>query len=224
MNQGVKKFVLAILLVSMALMLCSCGKEKRAFEVSKAAYNNINSAYQTVEVMGGDIYTAWRLGIYEKDEMSIELLADELSLSEDDLEKGFSTLLVDIGMQDLLDMEVDLDTFFTLFEDEMFSVCVEIVKQAYTANGKIQFTQDCLREAKSQMKALGEDYSDYEHYPSLKGYYAVTNSFFDFCQNPTGSFEQMETTINDYRNEARNYINDLDYIFEDEIEAETTDA
>ena len=224
MNQNVKKFLSVMLLAGMVLMMCSCGKEKKAFEASKLAYDNINSAYQTVEVISEDIYTAWQLGIYEKDEMSIELLADELSLSKDDLEKGFSALLADLGMKDLLDVNVDLDTFFILFEDEMFSICVKIVQEAYTANGKIQFTQDCLREAKNQMKTLGEKYSDYEHYPSLKGYYATTNSFFDFCQDPTGSFEQMTTTINDYRNEARNYINDLDYILEDEIEAETADV
>lgn len=46
-------------------------------------------------------------------------------------------------------------------------------------------------------------------------YYTSTSSFFEFCQNPTGSFEQVVNTINDYKNEARDYKNDLDYIFED---------
>lgn len=75
--------------------------------------------------------------------------------------------------------------------------------------------QTALNTAKEQMKELSDKYSDYEHYPNLKGYYTTTSSFFDFCQNPTGSFEQMKNTINDYKNEARDYISDLDYIFEE---------
>ena len=58
---------------------------------------------------------------------------------------------------------------------------------------------------------LSEKYSDYEHYPALKGYYTTTNAFFDFCQSPSGSFEQVKTTINEYRNDARNYDKDLNY-------------
>ena len=65
------------------------------------------------------------------------------------------------------------------------------------------------------MKELSESYSDYEHYPALKGYYTTTSSFFDFCQNPTGSFEQLKTTVEDYKTTARDFNADLDYIFED---------
>ena len=72
-----------------------------------------------------------------------------------------------------------------------------------------------MEEAKAEMKEMSEKYSDYEHYPNLKGYYTTTNAFFAFCQNPTGSFEQVKTTINDYRNDARSYKSDLDYMFED---------
>lgn len=57
--------------------------------------------------------------------------------------------------------------------------------------------------------------SNYEHYSNLKGYYTTTNAFFEFCQNPTGSFAQVKDTINNYKNDARDYRNDLAYIFED---------
>ena len=51
----------------------------------------------------------------------------------------------------------------------------------YTGAGKK--AQTALNEAKAQMKELSEKYSDYEHYPNLKGYYTTTSSFFDFCNN-----------------------------------------
>lgn len=65
MNQNVKKFLSVMLLAGMVLMMCSCGKEKKAFEASKLAYDNINSAYQTVEVISEDIYTAWQASVYK---------------------------------------------------------------------------------------------------------------------------------------------------------------
>lgn len=74
--------------------------------------------------------------------------------------------------------------------------------------------QSALDNAKSLMKDLSAKYSDYEHYPNLKGYFTNTSSLFDFCQNPDGSFEQVKDTINNYRNEARDFKSDLDYIFE----------
>ena len=100
-------------------------------------------------------------------------------------------------------------------EDDLFSFCVNSVSAAYKVNGKVEEAQTALDAAKAQMKELSQKYSDYEHYPNLKGYYTTTSSFFDFCNNPTGSFEQVKTTVNDYKNEARDYISDLDYIFED---------
>ena len=97
----------------------------------------------------------------------------------------------------------------------MFSWCVSVVVNAYIANGEVKKAQGYLTEAKEQMKELSDKYSDYEHYPALKGYFTTTSSFFEFCQDPTGSFNQLKTTMEDYETTARNYRADLDYIFED---------
>ena len=97
----------------------------------------------------------------------------------------------------------------------MFSVCVLLVSKAYELNGDVEIITNHLSEAKAEMKEMSEKYSDYEHYPNLKGYFTKTNAFFEFCQNPTGSFEQVKDTINSYRNDAREFRNDLAYIFED---------
>ena len=215
--ENAQKAISLLLTGTMVLTLCSCGKDKKAFEISKIAYDNTSMAYEAVEAMGSDIYEAWRLGIYEDDEMSVELLASELSLSEDDIIKGVASFWIELGVVDSAE-EVDVElanSAFSAMEDSLFSYCVRIVNEAYAANGTIEEVQGYLDEAKAKMKELSEDYSDYEHYPNLKGYYTTTNSFFDFCKNPSGSFEQVKTTINDYKNEARDYSNDLDYIFED---------
>lgn len=81
----------------------------------------------------------------------------------------------------------------------MAVICMRLGGSAF----KVEKAQTALDAAKAQMKELSQEYSDYEHYPNLKGYYTTTSAFFDFCNNPFGSFEQLKDTINH------------DYIFED---------
>lgn len=215
----------------MALIMCfsavACNGEsgnkvpadkETAFDVAKEAYNKIDVAYEITEEFGSDIYEAWRLGIYEDDEIlddGVGYLASKLSLSEGDIIAGVSRVLSDLGEETTSLTKSTANTYFKLFKNQLFSFCVMVVSSAYKANGKVARAQDALNSSKDLMKKMSEKYSDYEHYPNLKEYYTTTKSFFAFCQDPTGSFEQVKTTINDYRNEARNYVSDLDYIFED---------
>lgn len=221
-----RKIIAVILTLVMCVSMCSCGGNKKAFEASKAAYDNIDIAYEITEQFGSDIYEAWRLGIYDDEELlkdGVAYLAKELSLSEDELKEGVGHVISEMAGKDWSEVSDEdkatitenTNIVFGIMEDELFSFCVNVVTGAYIENGKVEEAQNALNDAKAQMKELSEKYSDYEHYPNLKGYYTTTSSFFDFCQNPTGSFEQVKDTINDYKNEARDYISDLDYIFED---------
>ena len=62
--------------------------------------------------------------------------------------------------------------------------------------------------------SLKEIDSEYEGYESLKSYYTTTASYFDFCENLTGTFDQMQDTINAYQNDARKYTNDLEFLLD----------
>lgn len=222
-----KRIISLVLAAVMCLSFTACGsKEKKAFEASKAAYDNIDIAYEITEQFGSDIYEAWRLAIYKKDEViddGVSYLATELSLSADEIREGVAYTIAAIVNEDWDTMSEEdresyivlADAAFSIMEDDLFTLCVLSVSNAYAVNGSAEKVETALDEAKAQMKELSADYSDYEHYPNLKGYYTTTKSFFDFCQNPTGSFEQVKDTINKYKNEARDYISDLDYIFED---------
>lgn len=219
-----KKLIALMMAAFMCLSMVACGGgDKKAFEASKAAYDNIDIAYEITEQFGSDIYEAWRMGIYDDDEIlddGADHLATELSLSADEIRAGAVYTIYQDEWDTKSDEEKDklideADLFFSIFEDDLFSFCVMAVSNAYVVNGKVEEAQTALDAAKAQMKELSSEYSDYEHYPNLKGYFTTTSSFFDFCQNPTGSFEQVKETVNDYKNEARDYISDLDYIFED---------
>lgn len=222
MRNRAKKLLVLSLAMVMAILLVACGGQK-AFDTSKVAYEKVDTAYKITEEMASDMYEAWRMGIYDDDKISVEYLASELNISEAELTEGIVYALYSLSPETTYeeaseeDKEVlreSADYYFLLFEDDLFSACVEAVIGAYTVNGKVEEAQVALDEAKGYMKELSDKYSDYEHYPNLKGYYTTTSSFFDFCQNPSGSFEQVKDTINDYKNEARDYSSDLDYIFE----------
>lgn len=207
-------------------------ESKRAFTVSKDAYDEITAAYEITSVFGTNVYTAWHRAIYDKEsvlEGGIEYLSKELGLTKEELCEGTAFALATWGARkdwnELDDTEKgvyratakgdDIGAFsFYDNNDLLFSFCTQCVVGTYITNGEVEEVQKSLNEAKSLMKELSDKYSDYEHYPSLKGYYTTTKSYFDFCQNPTGSFNQLTDTVNNYSNEIRDYKADLDYIFE----------
>lgn len=223
-----KKIIALILTLMTCFSFTACfgGGNKKAFKVSKEAYDKVSIAYDITEKFGSDIYEAWRLGIYDDEEIledGVSYLAKELYLSEDELKEGLGRYISRIVGENWDEMSEDQKDIYRentalylkVVEDDLFSYCIDIVVEAYIANGKVEEAQTALDSAKSLMRELSEKHSDYEHYPNLKGYYTTTSSFFDFCQNPTGSFEQVKGTLNDYKNEARDLISDLDYIFEE---------
>lgn len=220
-----KKVLAFIILFLMILSFVSCNVKEQAYEKSKLAYDNVKIAYEITEKMGKDIYEAWRLGIYDDDEIlddGVSHLASKLSLSEKELEEGVGYYVAQImgekwdNLSDSQkkDYSKKANLYFNIMKDDLFSFCVKAVTNAFIVNGNVKKAKTALNNAKIQMKELSKNYSDYEHYPNLKGYYTTTSSFFNFCQDPTGSFEQIKNTINDYNNKARDYISDLDYIFE----------
>ena len=87
-----KKLTAIILVLVMCVSMTACGGgNKKAFEASKAAYVNIDIAYEITEQYGSDIYEAWRLGIYDDDKIlkdGVAHLATKLSLSKNELKEG----------------------------------------------------------------------------------------------------------------------------------------
>ena len=116
-------------------------------------------------------------------------------------------------------MEIDNNErqfiFWSTLASSTFSYCVDIVVNAYKANGLEELVQRCLDLSKEQILLLSENYPDYEHYPALKGFFTTTSAFSDYCQNPYGSFQEMTTTIQQYKNDCRKYYNELKVFFED---------
>ena len=99
-----------------------------------------------------------------------------------------------------------ISEYFYSYDSE-FSACIYLVINAYVAKGETAEIEMLLESSHTEL--VGSNLN--KTYPSLREYYAITQSLLDYCKNPTGSFEQAITTIEDYRNQARKCYHDLDY-------------
>ena len=99
-----KKIIALLLVVVMSLSVVACGgdpaNKETAFDVAKEAYDKVDVAYEITDKFGSDIYEAWRLGIYDKDEIianGVGYLASELSLTESEIIAGVALFFTDEG-------------------------------------------------------------------------------------------------------------------------------
>ena len=209
---------------------------KKALELSKGIYASINVAYNICNEMGSDIVDAWRMGIYDEDkvlEQGVDYLARGLSLSKEELVYSIGYFTCTIFFGNVWTEETAKDTkenfsletanaMFTLADGtlyDMFQFCVSIVQDAYELNGSIEEAQASLNAAKEQMQELVERYPDFDQYSVLKDYYLLTSEFLGYCIEPNGAFEHAQTTVNNYKDEARKYINELEFTMGTQIEA-----
>jgi hypothetical protein len=200
-------------------------QKKYIFELSKEAYNEITHAYSIIHKFGADVYEAWHLGATQPrnvQTMGIAFLGNDLNLSEDELKGGlgyFQAYIEDKNWDELTEEErkeyIDAgDSFLKgVSNANVLQTSIYAIPFSYIVNGKTEEAQTALNNAKNIMRELSENYSDYEHYPNLKGYYTTAAAYFELCQNPKGTFVMLETTINDYMNEIRDYSSDLDFVF-----------
>lgn len=197
--------VCVVLCILVGFASCSTSNNTQvAFASAQKTYNILVEAYEKIDVIGVDIYEAWRIGIYETP--SLAKLESELSLSSEELNVAADSLA---GYSD-----IGNSVFYWFDNVNKFSICVSLVNEAYVLNGTYEEIESLLNSAKVEMKTMSEQYSDYEHYENLKKMYSIVDSYLQYCKEPTGSFEQVKTTLNDYRNDIRDLESDLGYIFE----------
>lgn len=217
-------FAFVFVLISLTF-IPSCSKNESAFQKSSQAYNEITVAFEIADEMSADVYEACRLGIYENERIlgdAVGALSKELALSRDDIRESIvytSVSWLDLDYEELSEEEKteyleNANIIVGIFEDDLSSFCVDVAYNTYVLSGKVDKAKNALENAKDKMKDLSENYSDYEYYPNIKGYYSKTSSLFDLCQALEGTLEQLKERIYNYRNDAREFKSNLDFIFE----------
>lgn len=223
-----KRVLSIVLTIIICFSMASCGlkskKDAEAFEIAKQAYDSINRAYaQTCEV-ADDIYSAWQVAIYHKDSVGFDYLADNLSLSKEDLDEGivYSIFTLANGSsyetaskKDKQEFRNSGDFFFITFKDRPAWACITVVHYAYVANGTVSDIDSALSEAKDNIKKLEEVYPDYEHSANLKKFYTTVNSYWELVKSPEVSYEQFSENMTSYEKEARDCMSDLDFTFKE---------
>lgn len=188
-------------------------KNQITYEQSQNAYEKLKGAQEQCEIVMDDIYESWRWGIYDYDEdMDADEawrdLLDELLISDVDMENS------SVDEEGKGTGELMFGLYLIINDDDSrWQVPLNIVQEAYVSNGTIERIQTMLDEAREALKSVSETNSDYEYYPTLKLYYSEVSSYFEFIKSPSGSFEQLRTTITDYENKIRTYSEDLSFVF-----------
>lgn len=184
--------------------------KKSMYESSGNAYTKITEAAQLCIDGMDDIYNVWRFGIYETDDSSTYMIfydiASETSFTKEEIEAAANKL----GVSAYSCVNGSAGT-------SAWNFCLWVVEEAHKERGTFEQLKALLKDAEILLKEVGDSYSDYEHYPSLKKYYSEVASYADFFENSSVSFEQLKTIITDYENEIRTLDSDLKFVFEDFI-------
>lgn len=173
----------------------------------KVIYSNAKEAYDKITEVAelcidgmDDIYGAWYYGIYKASDHSsyqAEYLADEVpDFTSSDIEAAMSAL----GYSD--------GNLRYSWEKSVY-----VIEHCLDVGGVYDALDSLLAESLSILSELTEKYDDYEFYPKLKEYYAKVSSYAEFFKSPTGSFDQLADTINDYENNIRTYQTDCGFLF-----------
>lgn len=108
------------------------------------------------------------------------------------------------------------DTAFGLMDSTPLQItCSLFVIGSYAVNNQISEAETALDNAKAIMKQLSNEYLNYEHYPSLKEYYTTTSDFYDFCLTLNADVKQFGTTMDEYKDDAKKYRNEIEFVFEE---------
>ncbi|GEM_PF-2029597 len=183
--------------------------DESAQAIKETVYNNAKEAYEKINEAADvcingmdDIYGAWKFGIYDADDYSsldiilLMMSMDTPNLSSSDLEAACNQL-----------------GFSASYLKSDFSYCVAVAQKAIEQKQLYAKAENALSSAFQLLQELTDEYEDFTYYPKLKEYYSKVSSYFDFFQNPTGSFKQLADTINDYENSIRTLKSDVGFLF-----------
>jgi len=186
-----KKFALLIMVLLTTISLSACGSKSNMEELS-SIYNEFGDIYDEIDVLAGDMYSAWHYGIYE-DDHSTSSLAWEVSLSSSDLTADACDLL-------LLDE---------------FSYCVLCVIDSYKELGHYDDIRTSLDEIKDRIKAIEtKDEEELDLIEQLEDYYSTLVNFLELAEDYDGSFSSLQGDIQDYRNDVKDIESGLDFDLE----------
>lgn len=174
------------------------------YEQAQKAYAELNKAAELCVQAMDAIYGAWYFSIYEakfgtSDYKNYDGFEARTGIEYKEIEAAMSS----IGLS--------YDQSYYLTEA---SYAVKIAQICLINRYTYSDAHAYIDNAKAYIKELTNEYADYTAYPTLKLYYSEISSYLEFIESPSGSFSQLQTTIDTYETNIRTYKNDLSFTLE----------
>ena len=175
------------------------------------AYKSLNEAKEYCENIMATIYNAWYFSIYQGEYYSnyegiLSGFCETTGLKKDDVAAKVEEYLEVNGLS-----QKDSQRF-VLFKNS--SSVVKIVLSIHIKNESYSTVSSLLDSAKESLKSVTSKYEDETGYSMLKSYHSAVSSYLEFCKSPSGSFNQLSTTIDTYENNCNKHKNDLSFVFD----------
>ncbi|MGM9609099.1 MAG: hypothetical protein ACI3XE_02625 [Eubacteriales bacterium] len=225
--KSVRKIILSLIAIILICTLVSCdysdgtqgsanasGNTKDSeIQAAKKAYGSLSEAHELIVEMMDAISNAWHFAIYDADDyntfdLCVVMLAINSGLFSTELKEATDVVLNKMGYSQPSDTK-------RLAALRTFSTTIAIVKQVFTDNGKYEKIDELLSAAKTSIKSITGKYEEYTGYSTLKSYYSETSAYAEFCKDPTGSYQQLSTTRDNYETKLRNYKNELSFVLDE---------
>lgn len=167
-------------------------------EKSKAAYAKLTAAAELAITGVEDVYGGAYAGIQGKRSKNLTMMYyiyDNTSLDDFELMDAYTALRKNGNTEDSA------------------ANGVAVVLLAYNNRGTFTVLDDIMNEGLSIIKELSNDYCDDVYAPKLQEYYTAISVCADFFKNPTGTFDELESTIKNYKNNITTIQTSLGLLF-----------
>lgn len=172
-----------------------------ASQAASTAYNLLNKTADLCISGMDDIYAAWYFGIYKASDYSTSVFYKRFAentpnLTQKQLENAANALGLSI---------------YSVKGD--WQNCLYVAEMAIESKGDYSTIKNNLATVENRLKELTSKYGDNTYCYKLKEYYSAVSSYADFFMNPSGSFKQLSTTIDNYETSIRTCRSEVGVLF-----------
>ena len=225
-----KSICLFLVVVLLFAALSACGSTENKKEKAKEVLNLLLNVSAAIDIFGDDIVSAFSFGIKNQKETSYTIndIAKDLSyFSKEELQFEMLYLIMGEKWQgkSLEEMQSEFNNFMStssyLLDTEVWvyaygksSYWVNVIELANVHTGRADKIQSTLDEAKSKLKELSEKNPDYNVCEKLKDLYLKIVAQQDFCNNPSGTLDEIKEKVSTFNQYVQNAKNELSFDLE----------
>ena len=181
------------------------------------AYQVLKELYPMINEYMGKVSSAWEFSIYDGDDVryldtGISSFSRKTGLNKSEVEKAVNDIIEVIKSNSAENMQALMtDTLFISYIFPDASYCILIVYTIYNNNGFIDGTDKLFNDVKDYIKEI--DDSD-KHYNELKELYTTLLNYWEFAKSPSGSYANLSSNIQNYKNDIDTIISSLSFDLE----------